>query len=146
MKRLGCELCAGDGGELLWRDDELRVVLIDDANYPGFVRVIWNEHVAEMSDLSVAQRGHVMAAVNAVELAQRDVLAPAKINLAAFGNMVPHLHWHVIPRFADDAHFPQSVWGERQREPAAAALAARRESLPALREAMRQRLAELSAD
>ena len=146
MKRLGCELCAGDGGELLWRDDELRVVLIDDANYPGFVRVIWNEHVAEMSDLSVAQRGHVMAAVNAVELAQRDVLAPAKINLAAFGNMVPHLHWHVIPRFADDAHFPQSVWGERQREPAAAALAARRESLPALREAMRQRLAELAAD
>lgn len=145
MKLLGCELCAGDGGELLWRDDELRVVLIDDANYPGFARVIWNEHVAEMSDLSAAQRGHVMAAVNAVELAQREVLAPAKINLAAFGNMMPHLHWHVIPRFADDAHFPQPVWGERQREPAPAALAARRESLPALREAMRRRLAELQA-
>ncbi|HXD50505.1 MAG TPA: HIT domain-containing protein, partial [Burkholderiales bacterium] len=38
-----------------------------------------------------------------------------KINLAAFGNMTPHLHWHVIPRNADDAHFPNPIWGERQR-------------------------------
>ena len=42
-------------------------------------------------------------------------LQPAKVNLAALGNMVPHLHWHVIPRFADDSHFPQPVWGARQR-------------------------------
>ena len=37
--------------------------------------------------------------------------------------MVPHLHWHVIPRFADDSHFPQPVWGARQREPSPRALA-----------------------
>ena len=42
--------------------------------------------------------------------------APAKINLATLGNMVAHVHWHVIPRFADDPHFPQPVWGARQRE------------------------------
>ena len=39
-----------------------------------------------------------------------------KINLAALGNMVPHLHWHVIERFDWDSHFPQAVWGARQRE------------------------------
>jgi diadenosine tetraphosphate (Ap4A) HIT family hydrolase len=41
-------------------------------------------------------------------------MAPDKINLASLGNVVPHLHWHVIPRFADDPHFPNPVWGVRQ--------------------------------
>jgi diadenosine tetraphosphate (Ap4A) HIT family hydrolase len=44
------------------------------------------------------------------------LLRPDKINLASLGNMVAHLHWHVIPRFADDPHFPQPIWGTRQRE------------------------------
>ena len=43
------------------------------------------------------------------------MLEPHKINLASFGNLTPHLHWHVIPRFEDDPHFPNSIWGERQR-------------------------------
>ena len=40
---------------------------------------------------------------------------PDKINLASLGNMVPHLHWHVIPRFRDDRHFPEPIWGAPQR-------------------------------
>jgi diadenosine tetraphosphate (Ap4A) HIT family hydrolase len=48
----------------------------------------------------------------------RAQLAPLKMNLASLGNQTPHLHWHVIPRFADDSHFPQSVWGTRQRDAA----------------------------
>ena len=40
----------------------------------------------------------------------RQVLNPTKINLASLGNMTPHLHWHVIPRFADDVNFPNPVW------------------------------------
>jgi diadenosine tetraphosphate (Ap4A) HIT family hydrolase len=35
--------------------------------------------------------------------------------------MVPHLHWHVIARFDWDSHFPQPIWGSRQREPQPAA-------------------------
>jgi diadenosine tetraphosphate (Ap4A) HIT family hydrolase len=30
--------------------------------------------------------------------------------------MAPHIHWHVIPRFADDPHFPNPVWGKKRRE------------------------------
>jgi diadenosine tetraphosphate (Ap4A) HIT family hydrolase len=82
-----------------------------------------------------------MAAVLAVEDALRDVLQPAKINLASFGNVVPHLHWHVIPRFADDPHFPEPLWGARQREPDPVRLAERRARLPALRAAIAARLA-----
>lgn len=114
-----CELCRQPGGTLIWRDDRCRVVAVEEPGYPGFCRVIWNQHIAEMSDLAADDRAHCMAVVNAVELALRETLQPAKINLASLGNMVAHLHWHVIPRFHDDPQFPQPLWGPRQREGAA---------------------------
>lgn len=112
---MACDLCLNDGGELLWRDARLRVVLVDDADYGGYCRVIWQTHVAEMSDLSDEDRMHCMRVVFSVESALRELLRPDKINLASLGNFTPHMHWHVIPRFRDDAHFPQAIWGPRQR-------------------------------
>jgi diadenosine tetraphosphate (Ap4A) HIT family hydrolase len=67
-----------------------------------------------------------------VEMALRAVMAPEKVNLASLGNMTPHLHWHVIPRYADDAHFPNPVWSAAVRETDEAVLAARRALLPKL--------------
>jgi diadenosine tetraphosphate (Ap4A) HIT family hydrolase len=69
-----------------------------------------------MTDLSDADRTRFMTLVFAVERCLRALLAPSKINLASLGNMVPHLHWHVIPRFADDPHFPNAVWSGRVRD------------------------------
>ncbi|MBC7944576.1 MAG: HIT family protein [Burkholderiales bacterium] len=112
---MNCELCESNGGELLWRNRHCRVVQINDADYQGFCRVIWNSHVKEMSDLSVDERRQLMDVVFAVEQAIRLTLAPDKINLASLGNLTPHLHWHVIPRVVDDAHFPSPVWSERRR-------------------------------
>ena len=129
-----CELCDKPGGELVFQHTLYRVVLVDEPHYPGFCRVILNEHVAEMTDLSAAERDILMRGVWQVEAAVRQVMAPDKINLAAFGNMVPHVHWHVIPRYRDDVHFPQPTWGTPQRAPDLPALAVRREKLPALRE------------
>lgn len=98
-------------------------MLVKDRDYAGYCRVIWNSHVKEMTDLSAAQRAHCMRVVFAVERALRSVLAPDKINLASFGNMAPHLHWHIIPRFETDAHFPNPVWGKRHPSGRAAAAA-----------------------
>lgn len=111
-----CELCESDGGEVLWRNELCRVVLVDDADYPGFCRVILQRHVKEMTDLGKMGRPHFMAVVLAVEQALREVMVPDKINLASLGNVVPHLHWHVIPRFRDDKHFPNPIWGAPQRD------------------------------
>lgn len=111
-----CELCDQVGGTLVWKDASCRVVLVEDEDYPGFCRVIWLQHVKEMTDLSPSDREHFMATVFAVEAAIREVMHPDKINLASLGNMTPHLHWHVIPRFKQDKHFPQPIWGVRQRE------------------------------
>lgn len=126
-----CELCDLKA-EPVYRGDKLSVILVDDANYPGFCRVIWNAHVKEMSDLVPADRLALNDAVWEVEMAIRSVMAPEKINVASLGNMTPHLHWHVIPRYVDDAHFPNPVWSAAVRETEAPVLAARRALLPKL--------------
>lgn len=110
-----CPLCSPDGEHLLWQDALCRVILVDDADYPGFCRVILNRHVKEMTDLDDIERLRLMEVVFGVEEAVRKVLQPDKINLASLGNVVPHLHWHVIPRFAHDRHFPNAIWGEARR-------------------------------
>ncbi len=110
-----CELCDSAGGETLWQDELCRVVLVEDHDYSGFCRVILNRHESEMTDLDAATRHKLMRVVFAVEQALRQLMQPAKINLASLGNRVAHLHWHVIPRFADDRHFPDSVWSEARR-------------------------------
>ena len=135
-----CELCNSTGGEVLCESEQFRVVLIDDANYPGFCRLIWREHQAEVTDLHELDRMLMMEVLWQIETVVRAVMQPKKINLASLGNMVPHLHWHIIPRYADDAHFPAPIWAESQRATPTASLAARRALLPALRTAMVNRL------
>jgi len=111
-----CQLCREAGGDILWKDGLCRLVLVADADYPGFCRVVWRRHAAEMTDLDAAERRHLMSVVCAAESALRVTARPDKINLASLGNLVPHLHWHVIPRWRDDRHFPQSVWSAAARE------------------------------
>ena|SRR5262245_26266531 len=111
-----CDLCRTDGGEIVWRDDFCRVVLVGDRDYPAFCRVILNRHVREMTDLADAERNRLMRVVFAVEAALRASLAPEKINLASLGNQVPHLHWHVVPRFHNDRHFPSPIWAPPTRD------------------------------
>ena len=126
-----CVLCSdlkSDEGQLIWRGDDCRIISVNDPDLPGSCRVIWNHHVAEMTDLSYGEREHLMSLVFVVEEANRQVMKPAKVNLAALGNMVPHIHWHVIPRFTDDAFFPGSVWSSRAREPSPSILDERRQA------------------
>ena len=56
-----------------------------------------------------------MDVVFAVETALREVAQPDKINLASLGNLVPHVHWHVIPRWAADRCFPDPIWAPARR-------------------------------
>ena len=139
----GCDLCSDAGGETLFAHPLLRVVLAGDVLYPGFCRVVWQEHVQEMTDLAPAHRSLCMQVVCRIEQALRDVFAPHKINLASLGNQTPHLHWHVIARFEADAHFPNPVWGQQQRTPDAAWLATQRALLPQLRAAVTAQCATL---
>jgi diadenosine tetraphosphate (Ap4A) HIT family hydrolase len=135
MENPACPLCDETGGELVWQSALYRVILVDDADYPGFCRVVLNQHVAEMTDLPPEQRAALMNAVWAVEESLRAELAPDKINLASLGNVVPHLHWHVIPRWRNDRHYPAPIWAPATRD-----AAMRRPDLARLKAALASRL------
>jgi len=130
----GCPLCEAVGGVLVARTPKLRVIRAEEdaARFPAFYRVVWNDHVPEFSQLSSQDRRHCMDAVVLVEEAIREHLRPHKVNLAALGNAVPHLHWHVIARNPWDSHFPAPVWAAAQREAPPAAIQAQLRALPAL--------------
>jgi diadenosine tetraphosphate (Ap4A) HIT family hydrolase len=126
---LDCELCHGAGGALLWQNDLCRVVAVDEPGLPGFLRVVLNRHEREMTDLPAPERDRLMAVVFAVEAHVRQSLEPDKMNLASLGNLTPHVHWHVIPRWRDDRYFPGPVWAAAKHAapvPAARAAAAAR--------------------
>jgi len=111
----GCPLCQTAGGTLLGTRGDWRVVRVDDPSFPAFYRVIAQHHVAEFSELLAPERQRGMDLVCAVERLLIERLRPTKVNLASLGNVVPHLHWHVIARFDWDSHFPQPVWAGPQR-------------------------------
>ncbi len=141
-----CPLCQTAGGIVLWQGPQFRVIDAADAAYPGFTRVVWTKHVVEMTDLGAQEQSALMGAVFLVESIQRKLLQPHKINLAAFGNVVPHLHWHIIPRWNDDLHFPAPVWAATPEHDARAraALEARKTNIlariPAYHAALQQAL------
>jgi diadenosine tetraphosphate (Ap4A) HIT family hydrolase len=123
MTQAGCPLCEADGGLLIFKNDQFRVIQAQEESFPAFYRVVWNQHVAEFSDLTPEERLTCMQAVVLVEKTLREQLQPSKINLASLGNAVPHLHWHVIARFDWDSHFPGPVWAAALRPNSADKLA-----------------------
>jgi len=121
-----CELCAYDRTKAIYACEDFFVIDACEQAYPGYVRLVAQEHRKELTDFEPRQRKVFYEAMLVIESVMRDVMAPDKVNWAQFGNMVPHLHWHAIPRYAEDAHFPQAVWAPPVRQVDSAALEARR--------------------
>ncbi len=145
MRLAGCVLCESAGGPTVFQGAKFRVIRADEAGFPAFYRLVWSEHVAEFSDLGADDRLLCMQAVVLVEQALREQLRPTKINLATLGNVVPHLHWHVIARFDWDSHFPAPVWAQAVRQSPPEPLAALRGRLAALDQDIGRRLGGLAA-
>jgi diadenosine tetraphosphate (Ap4A) HIT family hydrolase len=134
-----CPLCESYGGRLVLNRPAFRVVHVDEPGLPAYYRLIWNDHVAELTDLPMPMRTECLQAVMAMEELLRDFLAPLKINLASLGNQVPHLHWHVIARFDWDSHYPDAVWAAPRRAVAQAQIQTLREKLPSFERALVKR-------
>ena len=110
-----CALCSSQKYPIIWANNLLRIVLINDQNYRGYCRVDLINHVKEMVDLDEETRNEFMGVIFQMEKYIKEYLQPDKINLASLGNITPHLHWHIIPRYLSDNHFPDSIWSEKKR-------------------------------
>jgi len=115
LNSLNCALCSSQKYPIIWANNLLRIVLINDQNYRGYCRVDLINHVKEMVDLDEETRNEFMGVIFQMEKYIKEYLQPDKINLASLGNKTPHLHWHIIPRYFSDNHFPDSIWSKKKR-------------------------------
>jgi diadenosine tetraphosphate (Ap4A) HIT family hydrolase len=92
------------------------VILNRDQFFPGHVLLFTREHVTELFHLKPRMRSELMEEVSRVAQALQTVFQPDKINYELLGNMVPHMHWHLVPRFATDPLWPRPIWSETHGE------------------------------
>ncbi len=114
-----CPMCAKWHAEPGLRIAELTrcyVLLNRDQFFPGYTFVVTKEHVTELFHLDRQVRAEVLEEVNLVAAALYNLFRPAKMNYELLGNMVPHMHWHVVPRFAADPLWPRPIWAEPHDE------------------------------
>lgn len=107
-----CFFCNYAGGRILFSSPLYRINLVEDNYYPGYIRIILNRHVVELTDLNTSENLSLYQAVINCEKIIRHLFNPDKVNVASLGNITPHIHWHIIPRYRNDRHFPNSIWSE----------------------------------
>lgn len=99
---------------MIYEDKFIRVQR--EQNELPWVKIFANHPYRELSECDEATRARLFEAMLITEKTMLKFYRPTKINIASFGNYVPHVHIHVIARFETDAFFPESVWGKKQRE------------------------------
>jgi diadenosine tetraphosphate (Ap4A) HIT family hydrolase len=131
-----CDKYGAAGGPLHIAELETsRVFLHEDQFFPGYVLLVLRRHVTELYDLSVAERATLMEEVSRVAQALARVFRPVKMNYELLGNLVPHIHWHLVPRLATDPGLRGPIWTV-EHQPAPLAAAAARERIEAIRRAL----------
>ena len=70
----------------------------------------------EMSEVPKEIKLEIYNLLDIIEKEMISYYKPKKINIASFGNYMPHVHWHIMARFEEDSYFPEPMWGEKQRE------------------------------
>jgi len=108
-----CTVCVGTWPETdRWIADVgiTKAYLFDDQFFPGWTVLVLNRHATELFDLTREERGRLIEDLSAVATALALAFEPVKLNYELLGNQTPHIHWHVIPRLADDPALREPVW------------------------------------
>jgi diadenosine tetraphosphate (Ap4A) HIT family hydrolase len=75
----------------------------DHQYYPGYTMLVSKTHFKEMHHMPEDKRSQFLKEFNLAQSVIEKVFNPFKINLCSLGNKVPHVHWHIFPRFEDDS-------------------------------------------
>jgi len=100
--------------------------LHDDQFFPGWTVLVLNRHATELFELPPGERASLMDEVSRVAEALAAEFGAVKVNYALLGNQLPHIHWHLIPRTADDPAPREAVWAVAHVPEAPGAEGARR--------------------
>lgn len=111
--------------------DESFVILAHDQFYPGYCILVLKEHEEQLAQLPRERQARVWNDVMRVADALRRVMNPPRINYECLGNMVNHIHWHIVPRYADDPRKHEPIWLRPEAERRGAMPAARRQEIAA---------------
>jgi ATP adenylyltransferase len=86
------------------------VAMCKNQFFKGKFLVIFNEHVEDFEELSNEETNAFNDEMLKVSRALKKIFNPDKLNYASLGNNVPHLHWHIIPRYKNDANWNKPPW------------------------------------
>ena len=114
-----CPMCSRWDGDADLRIIELPnsyVILNRDQYFPGYTLLFTKTHATELFHLDRSVRTALMEEVSTVALALYTTFTPDKINYELLGNMVPHIHWHLVPRFSSEMLWPRPIWAEQHEE------------------------------
>lgn len=97
-------------------ENKLIFIEKENAQIP-WIKIFSQKPYKELSDCDEETKNELLKAMQISEKLMLDFYKPTKINIAIFGNYLPHIHIHIMARFKEDSHFPESMWGVKQREP-----------------------------
>ena len=139
MSQAECRACRGDwppATAFIAARGPAKAYLHNDQFFPGWTVLVLDRHVTELYELDRSERGALMEAVSDVARALASVYGAVKMNYELLGNLLPHIHWHLIPRTADDPIPRAPVW-TLPHEPRALAPAEQRTRIEAIRAQLR---------
>lgn len=124
-KETGCGMCSRWDDEIDLRITEFEhsyLILNRDQFFPGYCLLFAKQHVTELFHLEPAIRQGMLEEVSRTAAVLARLFKADKINYELLGNMVPHIHWHLVPRLASDPLWPRPIWAEpHQEQPLSAA-------------------------
>ena len=99
---------------LLFKNDLIKIE-IEPSEIP-WIKIFTNESIKEFSFCNEETKKEIWKYLDLIEKEMLIYFKPEKINIASFGNYVPHVHFHIMARFKEDSFFPEPMWGKKQRE------------------------------
>jgi len=99
---------------LIYQNDTIRIET-EESEIP-WLKLFTQSPYKEMSEVPAEIKFEIYELLDIIEKEMLSYYSPDKINLASFGNYLPHLHWHIMARFKEDSYFPEPMWGTKQRE------------------------------
>jgi len=103
------ELERAERGDVVWQFPHSIALIGPWQFYTGYCMLLSREHATELSQLS-STRMAFLDEVCMLARAVEECFRPHKLNYELLGNVVPHLHWHLFPRSADDPERLSPVW------------------------------------